>query len=198
MAHVLSDYRKKGLGILGERRERGGGFLGRVRVSPRTIHFWVLDKSPLSGAGRGPPSCNSVGNGKEPKPESWEGAPLKGRHRIRHKRWLPWLEGAPTCVITGYRLRTNSGLGQGCQQKIRCPGGDSSGFFCLFFLFTPCSFWSTSGIKKNQAWSTSFASDTRVVPRIKGIDCCYLRILAPCPASCGTRIFHVLCVQRWE
>ena len=29
-----------------------------ARVSPRTIHFWVLDKSPLLGPGRGPPSCN--------------------------------------------------------------------------------------------------------------------------------------------
>ena len=27
-------------------------------MSPRTIHFWVLDKSPVSGPGRGPPSCN--------------------------------------------------------------------------------------------------------------------------------------------
>ena len=27
-------------------------------VSPQTIHFLVLDKSPLSGAGKGPPSCN--------------------------------------------------------------------------------------------------------------------------------------------
>ena len=27
-------------------------------VSPRTIHFWVLDKSPVSGPGRGPPSWN--------------------------------------------------------------------------------------------------------------------------------------------
>ena len=27
-------------------------------VSPRTIHFQVLDKSPLSGPGRGTPSCN--------------------------------------------------------------------------------------------------------------------------------------------
>ena len=29
-------------------------------VSPWTIHFWVLDKTPLSGPGRGPPSCNSL------------------------------------------------------------------------------------------------------------------------------------------
>ena len=26
-------------------------------MSPRTIHFWVLDKSPVSGPGRGPSSC---------------------------------------------------------------------------------------------------------------------------------------------
>ena len=30
-----------------------------AHVSPRTIHFRVLDKSPLSGPGRGPPCCNS-------------------------------------------------------------------------------------------------------------------------------------------
>ena len=29
-----------------------------AHVSPQTIHFWVLDKSPVSGPGRGPPSCN--------------------------------------------------------------------------------------------------------------------------------------------
>ena len=31
-----------------------------AHVSPWTIHFWVLDKSPVSGPGRGPPSCNST------------------------------------------------------------------------------------------------------------------------------------------
>ena len=30
-----------------------------AHVSPWTIHFRVLDKSPVSGPGRGPPSCNS-------------------------------------------------------------------------------------------------------------------------------------------
>ena len=30
-----------------------------AHMSPRTIHFWVLDKNPVSGPGRGPPSCNS-------------------------------------------------------------------------------------------------------------------------------------------
>ena len=29
-----------------------------AHVSPRTIHFRMLDKSPVSGPGRGPPSCN--------------------------------------------------------------------------------------------------------------------------------------------
>ena len=31
-----------------------------ARVSPRTIHFRVLDNSPLWGPGRGLPSCNSL------------------------------------------------------------------------------------------------------------------------------------------
>ena len=31
-----------------------------IHMSPRTIHFQVLDKSPVSGPGRGPPSCNST------------------------------------------------------------------------------------------------------------------------------------------
>ena len=30
-----------------------------AHVSPWTIHSWVLDKSPLSGSGRGPPSGNN-------------------------------------------------------------------------------------------------------------------------------------------
>ena len=31
-----------------------------AHVSPGTIHFRVLGKSPVSGPGRGPPSCNSI------------------------------------------------------------------------------------------------------------------------------------------
>ena len=31
-----------------------------AHVSPRTIYFWVLDNSPVSGPGRGPPSCNNM------------------------------------------------------------------------------------------------------------------------------------------
>ena len=30
-----------------------------ARVSLQTTHFWMLDKSPLWGPGRGPPSCNT-------------------------------------------------------------------------------------------------------------------------------------------
>ena len=30
-----------------------------AHVSPRKVHFWVLDKSPVSGPGRDPPSCNT-------------------------------------------------------------------------------------------------------------------------------------------
>ena len=30
-----------------------------AHVSPRTIHFQVLNKSPVSDPGRGPPSCNN-------------------------------------------------------------------------------------------------------------------------------------------
>ena len=29
-----------------------------AHVSPQTLPFWVVDKSPVSGPGRGPPSCN--------------------------------------------------------------------------------------------------------------------------------------------
>ena len=31
-----------------------------AHVSPQTIHFQVLGKSPVSGPGRGPPSCNKT------------------------------------------------------------------------------------------------------------------------------------------
>ena len=30
-----------------------------AHVFPQTIHFWVLNKSPVSGPGRSPPSCNT-------------------------------------------------------------------------------------------------------------------------------------------
>ena len=39
-----------------------------AHVSPWTIHFQVLDKSPVSGPGRGSPSCNSF--------RPWNGSPF--------------------------------------------------------------------------------------------------------------------------
>ena len=39
-----------------------------AHVSPGTIHFWVLDKSPVSGPERGPPSYNTTrGNMTQPQ-----------------------------------------------------------------------------------------------------------------------------------
>ena len=32
-------------------------------MSPWTVHFQVLDKSPVSGSGKGPPSCNKCNSG---------------------------------------------------------------------------------------------------------------------------------------
>ena len=58
-----------------------------ARVSPRTIHFRVLDKSPLSGPGRGPPflqqlwydSLTKVFYEKDPRNSHlWEGSPITG------------------------------------------------------------------------------------------------------------------------
>ena len=31
-----------------------------AHVSPQSMHFWVFDKNPLLGPGRGPPSCNII------------------------------------------------------------------------------------------------------------------------------------------
>ena len=37
-----------------------------AHMSPWTIHFWVLDESPVSGPGRGPPSCNKIATVQTP------------------------------------------------------------------------------------------------------------------------------------
>ena len=62
-------------------------------VSPWTTHFRVLDKSPLSGPGRGPPSCNRSSRhragGYFPSPptaqDSWSTALLSHHQPIRRK-----------------------------------------------------------------------------------------------------------------
>ena len=45
-----------------------------AHVSPGTIHFWVLDKSPVLGPGRGSPSCNrmALNNHSPAKKLTWE------------------------------------------------------------------------------------------------------------------------------
>ena len=40
-----------------------------AHVSPQTVHFQVLDKSPVSGPGRGPPSCNKINKIRNEKGE---------------------------------------------------------------------------------------------------------------------------------
>ena len=57
-----------------------------AHVSPWTIHFRVLDKSPVSGPGRGPPSSNSI-SGKE------SACQCRRRKRCRFNSWfrkIPW------------------------------------------------------------------------------------------------------------
>ena len=45
----------------------------KAHVSPRTIHFWVLDKSPILDPGRGPLSYNSfvAGKGTSSRAQEW-------------------------------------------------------------------------------------------------------------------------------
>jgi len=42
-----------------------------AHVSPQTIHFQVLDKGPVSGPGRGPPSCNKRTDAEAETPILW-------------------------------------------------------------------------------------------------------------------------------
>ena len=42
-----------------------------AHVSPRTIHFQALDKSPVSGPGRSPPSCNKRTDAEAETPILW-------------------------------------------------------------------------------------------------------------------------------
>ena len=68
-------------------------------VSPRTIHFQVLGKSPLSGPERGPPSCNTAAASKlfqscptlcNPIDGSPPGPSLPGILQARVLEWLPF------------------------------------------------------------------------------------------------------------
>ena len=67
-------------------------FASSAQVSPLTIHFWVLDKSPPSGPGRGPASCNSRSdldwNMDSKKPSKNYGSPLPSINQGA-RRFLP-------------------------------------------------------------------------------------------------------------
>ena len=65
-----------------------------AHVSPQTIHFWVLDKSPFLGPGSGPPSCNKM---RKPKPRglgNWNGGHGKDLYL-----------GGPHCVLPGFNRK---------------------------------------------------------------------------------------------
>ena len=71
-----------------------------ARVSPWTIHFWVLDKSPVSGPRRGSPSCNSL-----------SGVGVSFRCKLRGrvmKWWRPSLGSAVCCVPSCLSLSQDS------------------------------------------------------------------------------------------
>ena len=54
-------------------------------MSPRTIHFQVLDKSPVLGPGRGLPSCNATSNAEEAEVE-WFYEDLQDRLELTAKK----------------------------------------------------------------------------------------------------------------
>ena len=87
-----------------------------AHVSPRTIHFWVLDKSPVSGPGRGPPSCNNYHN--RPLIQQWK---PKTKYLLKLLRFL-------------YRLFSL------LEQVISCTLGQVGGFWwCIQdFLWSLC------------------------------------------------------------
>ena len=58
-------------------------------VSPWTIHFWVLDKSPVLGPGRGPPSCNRMA--------------LNNHSPAKKLTWENWLTDSTTATANSWR-----------------------------------------------------------------------------------------------
>ena len=65
-----------------------------AHVSPQTIHFRVLDKSPVLGPGWGPPSCNTLATWCEglthlKRPWSWER--LKAGGEGDDRGWDGWM-----------------------------------------------------------------------------------------------------------
>ena len=67
-----------------------------AHVSPRTIHFQVLDKSSVSGPGRGPPSCNKINKiGNEKGEVTTDSAEIQRIIRdyfeqLYGNKWITW------------------------------------------------------------------------------------------------------------
>ena len=62
-------------------------------VSPWTIHFWVLDKSPVSGPGRGSLSCNNISSfwwEENLFVNIWDFSRMKVSKCNRHYFWKKW------------------------------------------------------------------------------------------------------------
>ena len=88
-----------------------------ARVSPRTIHFQVLGKSPLSGPERGPPSCNTAAAAAkslqscptlgDPIDSSPAGFPVPG---ILQARTLEWV----AISISNAKVKSESEVAQSC------------------------------------------------------------------------------------
>ena len=84
-------------------------------VSPRTIHFWVLDKSPVSGPGRSPPSCNKWRLWRDSSSlrlTSWPLGVLRGQLACQWTRpsgqnWDPFVPGLLLMWTTGQSALTS-------------------------------------------------------------------------------------------
>ena len=86
-----------------------------AHVSPRTIHFRVLDKSPVSGPGRGPLSCNKWQFWRDSsllRLTSWPLGVLRGQlacqwTRPSGRNWDPFVPGLLLMRTTGESALTN-------------------------------------------------------------------------------------------
>ena len=84
-------------------------------MSPRTIHFWVLDKSPVSGPGRSPPSCNKWRLWRDSsllRLTSWPLGVLRGQLACQWTRpsgqnWDPFVPGLLLMWTTGQSALTS-------------------------------------------------------------------------------------------
>ena len=86
-----------------------------AHVSPRTIHFQVLDKSPVLGPGRGLPSCNKWWlwwDSSSLRPTSWPLGVLRGQLACQWTRpsgcnWDPFVPGLLLTWTTGQSAPTS-------------------------------------------------------------------------------------------